>query len=462
MPHRRRSEIERLYRAEYPSAIELSMRFAILAVGSAILYLYTGWTSALLWLPIYFALHLLHWRFLKTHVDSSDPGDLNVAALLYLVIMASFLWMPVCMALVDDPPLQFSAVALMIATLVFLIWRGDTQPLLVMGKTALVAAAAVLITAHHMANVADVWVAGAMALSGAAAVTYFHIAQIAVRNRIKFSRRAAIHQAEAQKLEAIGRISSGIAHDFNNLLTAIRGNLELARMVATRQDREDLLVEAQLAADRAADLVRHLLSYARTARITPELVDLQSLTDEIQMLSDDLIPASTPLSVMRPSSSLHLVTDQAQLVTALLALILNAAEAQESRPGTPVTLSIADSLHMSPQEMLNGRILPAGRYVQFTVRDSGPGIPASVLPHVAEPFFTTKPPGTGSGMGLAMVSGFAEQSGGGIVIETAPSGTAVHLYLPPDSPAARGSGAATGRQLAQAAEKAHKARVLPH
>ncbi|MEC7256413.1 MAG: ATP-binding protein, partial [Pseudomonadota bacterium] len=212
-------------------------------------------------------------------------------------------------------------------------------------------------------------------------------------------------------------------------------------------DRDDLLIEAQLAADRAAGLVRHLLSYARTARITPELVDFPALIDEIQTLSNNMIPSSTPLTVMRPPTALNLVADQAQLVTALLALILNAAEAQQSRPGHPVTLSVTEALRMTPLDLADGRSLPTGRYIRFSVRDSGPGIPASVLPHVAEPFFTTKPPGTASGMGLAMVSGFAEQSGGGFEIETGASGTAVHLYLPPVSPVARGSVAATGRRL---------------
>jgi signal transduction histidine kinase len=345
--------------------------------------------------------------------------------------MAVFLTMPVRMALVDDPPLQFSAMAITIALLVFLIWRGDTHKLLVCGKTALIAMAAILVTAHHVTAAPDLWVALAMALCSGAAVVYFHIAQVAVKSRIERSRSAALRHAEDHTHEAVGRLSGGIAHDFNNLLTAIRGNLELARMVTSPQERDDLLTEAQQAADRAARLVRHLLSYSRTARIAPELVNVPQLLDEVGALAADMGPVTALLSVDRPAGAPHLVSDPALLTTALLALIMNAAEAQSQTPGQAINVAVTDTTLLTPLAVVGDRVLRPGRYVRFSVRDSGPGIAPAILPHVAEPFFSTKPTGQASGMGLAMVTGFAEQCGGGLSIETSPSGTTVHLLLPP-------------------------------
>jgi signal transduction histidine kinase/CheY-like chemotaxis protein len=231
------------------------------------------------------------------------------------------------------------------------------------------------------------------------------------RNRMQ----AALFQG--QKMEAIGRLAAGVAHDFNNILQSIFGALEmvLEEMPADTPLREFAAV-ALRSAERGASLTHHLLSFARKQALRPTTIDLAALFNDIQtLLVRTLGPhIAVRLRVDRRSPAVH--ADPGQLQTALLNLAINAAHAMPQGG----TLAI----EVRPEFQANQF------WVTIAVTDTGIGMDAATLAQATEPFFTTKGVG-GSGLGLSMVQGFAEQSGGRLTIESKlGDGTTVELHLP--------------------------------
>lgn len=234
--------------------------------------------------------------------------------------------------------------------------------------------------------------------------------------------------AHAQRLEAIGRLTGGIAHDFNNLLTVVSGNLQLAALQCPRQPAvKRLLAQAQRAVDSAADLTGKLLSFARRQHLQPQRVDLEALlTDLVELLKRTL--GSSIAIALRVAAGLPvLFIDRAQLEAALLNLALNARDALHA--GGQILIE-ARALELAPEEARREDLRP-GQFLALSVTDNGSGIPAELLEHVFEPFFSTKPAGEGNGLGLSMVYGFARQSGGNVRVESEPGkGTRIELLLP--------------------------------
>jgi len=231
--------------------------------------------------------------------------------------------------------------------------------------------------------------------------------------------------AQAQKMEAVGQLTGGVAHDFNNLLTAILGNLELAQL--RQQDTEatrEHLNSAAAAARRGAALVQRLLAFSRRQALSPEATDVFALLQGMEDLLRRTLGEHISVYLRCPEKVWPAMVDPNQLASAVLNLAINARDAMGS--GGSLTLTLSNQRGAAP-----GTSLSRGDYVQIQVADTGSGIDPDVLPHVCEPFFTTKQSGEGSGLGLSMVYGFAEQTGGGLHIDSAPGrGTEVSLWLP--------------------------------
>ncbi len=220
---------------------------------------------------------------------------------------------------------------------------------------------------------------------------------------------------QAQKLEAIGRLTGGIAHDFNNIFTVVMGSLE--RATARIDDRERALAalrNAMEASKRAEVLTGQLLSFAREQKLTIERHDLNRLLREFLNLIASSLGTDTELVARIGEEPIHIDVDRTQLEVALLNLAINARDAMPD--GGVLTI---ESLE------------PDLRDIAVRVTDTGIGMDGPTLERATDPFFTTKPVGQGTGLGLSQVYGFVRQAGGSLVIESEPGkGTAVTIVLP--------------------------------
>jgi PAS domain S-box-containing protein len=239
--------------------------------------------------------------------------------------------------------------------------------------------------------------------------------------------RAAL--AQSQKMEAIGQLTGGIAHDFNNLLTVVSNNLDLILQHMSDTARVRRLAEGALrAAGRGAKLTQQLLAFGRRQSLRPESVDISMLVAAIEAIIRRAAGegVAVELDLGRGASRVRL--DAPQFEAALLNLVLNARDAMPE--GGRLGLK-TENARVAAGDAAAARGVPPGGYVVVTVRDNGDGMPPEIQARAFEPFFTTKEPGKGSGLGLSQVYGFVAQSGGQVVIESAPGcGTVVKLYLP--------------------------------
>jgi PAS domain S-box-containing protein len=236
--------------------------------------------------------------------------------------------------------------------------------------------------------------------------------------------------AQAQKMEAVGQLTSGVAHDFNNLLQAVCGNLDLIRRFAEGAGETRLLrlaANAQRAVARGARLTQQMLAFSRRQNLQPERVWIGRLFEETGDLIARAGGEKVQVRTIADADIWPCQIDPVQFQSALLNLITNARDAMPE--GGVLTIAAANVLlAAAPAAALE---LPPGDYVRIEVTDTGTGIAPEHLPRLFEPFFTTKEVGKGTGLGLAMVHGFARQSGGTVSIASKPGhGTTVSLFLP--------------------------------
>ena len=246
-----------------------------------------------------------------------------------------------------------------------------------------------------------------------------------VEARTREREEALAQVAEMQKLESLGQLTGGLAHDFNNLLMVVMSNLELARKRTKGDDRLSAwLGRAMEAAAHGAALTKRLLAFARRQDLKPETIALADVVGGmVEMMSHTLDP-TVRIGVDLPTALPPIRIDRNQFELALLNLALNARDAMPS--GGVLSIAARPVDQSSSAEKL-----ARGAYVQVTIADTGLGMDANTLKRATEPFFTTKPVGKGSGLGLSMVHGLTLQSGGAMQIESQPGeGTTVCLWLP--------------------------------
>lgn len=252
---------------------------------------------------------------------------------------------------------------------------------------------------------------------------------------------------QAQRMDAIGQLTGGMAHDFNNLLGIVIANLDLLRLDSPLDATQQELVDEAIGASmRGADLTRRLLAFARRQQLQPERIEVNELVASTVTLLTRTLGERIPIRKHLADGVWPIMVDPAQLESALVNLATNARDAMP-RGGE---LTVATGNRVLDAEYAAGQSeLVAGEYVMIEVSDTGTGIPPDVMARVFEPFFTTKDPGKGTGLGLAMVFGFAKQSGGHInVYSEVGKGTTFRLYLPRDS---SGEVAAVRAEVAPAA-----------
>ena len=220
---------------------------------------------------------------------------------------------------------------------------------------------------------------------------------------------------QAQKMEAVGQLTGGVAHDFNNLLMAVVGNLDiLEERLAAQPDIAAYATRALEAAEKGATLIRRLLAFSRKQSLMASEIDLNQLVRGVDELLRRSIGQHIELSTTCAELAGRCFADAGQLEAAILNLVINARDAIASGGKVTVTTHDGDAEH-----------------AVLSVSDNGIGMTPEVQAQVFEPFFTTKEVGKGSGLGLSMVYGFVEQSGGRVELRSAPgAGTTVSLHLP--------------------------------
>jgi PAS domain S-box-containing protein len=238
---------------------------------------------------------------------------------------------------------------------------------------------------------------------------------------------AALRQA--QKMEAIGNLAGGMAHDFNNLLGVVIGDLDtVAARLADQPDLATLVKEATEAALRGADLIRNLLAFARRQPLRPTELAANVVLGDITRMLMRVLREDVSITLDLAPALWPVVADRAMLETCIVNLASNARDAMPQGG----TLRIATANRMIDADVATPQqTVRPGAYVMIEVTDSGAGMSPEVLGRLFEPFFTTKATDQHSGLGLCMVFGFINQSGGHITVDSAPgSGATVRLFLP--------------------------------
>jgi PAS domain S-box-containing protein len=231
---------------------------------------------------------------------------------------------------------------------------------------------------------------------------------------------------QSQKMELLGQLTGGIAHDFNNLLGVIELNLELIReRLAGDRESEDMVGMALHATERGANLTHQLLAFARQQPLQPRIVNIETLLTGMVSLLQRTLGENIKVSTILAANLWNTNIDPHQFENALLNLALNSLHAMPS--GGALIIEASNEVVEDRQDL----DAPPGEYVMVAVTDSGAGMSPEILARFPEPFFTTKPVGQGSGLGLSMVHGFVRQSGGCVKIHSEiDAGTTVKLFLP--------------------------------
>ncbi|TQF28593.1 CHASE3 domain-containing protein [Bradyrhizobium sp. UNPA324] len=235
---------------------------------------------------------------------------------------------------------------------------------------------------------------------------------------------------QSQKLDAIGKLTGGVAHDFNNMLTVISGNTET--LVESLKQQPELQRVARLiddAAERCAELIQHLLAFARRQPLQPRNVEINAAISDIAKLLRPTLGEQIQIETVLEQGPMTAHIDPSRLTNAVLNMAINARDAM---PNGGKLLLETHRVVLDEAYALAHVDVTAGPYIMLAVSDTGTGMSVETQQKAFEPFFTTKEVGRGSGLGLSMVYGFVKQSGGHIKIYSEEAhGTTIKLYLPP-------------------------------
>ena len=407
-------------------SIEFSIRLVLVCVAGACGWVLLGLTVLPIWVLAYYACVLLE-RHVVTLPVGRDPSRAFVRLWLVSFLLASvYAFLPVYVWFQDDLVWKFATGVLLTGAALNIFLLRARNWMLGLAYLIPMTAATFIIAASFFEGVwggPQFW--SMMVLCSCLAM-YFGVCLWEADRANTELKRTRAQFLQAQKVEALGTLTSGVAHDFNNLLSVVQGNLELLQTYPDAPDRDDFLHAALLQASRrGAQLTRQLTSYGRKAEMKPKRLAPYDVLDGVKEIADRVLPANITLNLRPSFTNSEILTDETMLHSALLNLVINARDAMPE--GGTLRIDVVDPV--APPEGLT----PASSagYLAFEVRDTGAGIPADVLTKVRDPFYSTKPKGQGSGLGLPMVCGFALQSGGDVTIDsTVGQGTTVRLILP--------------------------------
>ncbi len=229
---------------------------------------------------------------------------------------------------------------------------------------------------------------------------------------------------QAQKMDAVGKLTGGIAHDFNNLLASVLSGLSLIeRRTPLNERAREILGMTRHAAEQGKHLVSRMLAFSRRQSLMPRSADLREMSRTLDALLTPVLGGRVHLKWEIEEPLWSVLVDPPQLELAVMNLVINARDAMPT--GGTITIGLRNSEAGAPADLVSGD------YVVVTVSDTGRGIPPDLIPQVVEPFFTTKDVGKGTGLGLSTTYGFAKQSGGTLRLDSVVGvGTTVEIWLP--------------------------------
>lgn len=261
------------------------------------------------------------------------------------------------------------------------------------------------------------------ALLGFAKITRDITERYDAQNRLIDAERGLV---QAQKAEAIGKLTFGLAHDFNNLLGVVVSTLDMISLQPEATPRMKKLVDTGLqATERGALLTRQLLSFAQGQTLAPEPYEINSLLLRSEQLYRRAAGSASSVDMQIAGTPPKVLVDAAQFEAGILNLVSNSRDAMPRGGKITIATALVDHVHVAEPTM------PARPFIRISVSDTGIGMSDEVIRRSSEPFFTTKDVGKGSGLGLSQVFGFAAQSGGFATVHSKLGcGTDIHIYLP--------------------------------
>ncbi|WP_425070315.1 sensor histidine kinase [Sagittula sp. S175] len=395
---------------------ELKLRVPSLALASVALWVVFGLWQVMLWFVVRMAVYLLFMVVARRLPDRLSGWGLAAFVALTLADSLIYNGMAVWLWYLDHRVLDLFALAIITTAMLSVSWvRAESALLWICDSIAIALSLMAVPVIYYMQGnplIHAVLAAGIFAL----VLVYFVMAKFAVWKMRTDIRRAQAGEIERAKSDAVGKLAGGMAHDFNNLLTVVLGNLELAKIAMQPGERTEMLEEAEAAARRGAEMIGQLLAFSRKARLETRLVGIGEMFDGVAPLIGAMLGKKhwvtrAPL----PEDLPQVRVDMGKIQSVLLELVLNAREAMPRGGEISLVAQKTDAL---------GR--PT---VSLSVIDTGVGIAPERLALVCDPFYSTRTKATG--LGLSMVKGIAEQSGGSLVLTSiAGQGTRVTLHLP--------------------------------
>ncbi len=410
--------ISHIKNAEFGERWEVVFRLTVLVLASVMLSIFADQRVVLIWLGAVLACYgALVFCLTRSAPWNRRVGHFRLCLALYALLQLVFIFAPLYLIQSGEPALVFSGSLALVTVLLCKLQHAQDDPAIA-GANALQFGVSVLAMLGVVLPAEDDPFLIALCLGAAVTVVAYYGMTI----RGQLSQQSALNQsrlryAQSQKARALTQFVGGVAHDFNNILTAIMGNLEFARVLPDKADRDQALVDAGLAAERAAMTVRQLLASSGRARLRPETIAAADLHSQIEPVLQDLLEPGITLKSAARDPEFTAFADRDMLETSLIQLYLNAQDALKGGGNIwLVSRTSFDVPEIDPQP----DIPPP--YLAVTLSDDGPGADADSLDMLAEPFFTTKAVGQGPGLGLSAVQGFARQSGGCLILENRPGG----------------------------------------
>lgn len=390
-------------------------RFLALVLG-VLISLASSTVWFLIWAIVFTAIDFFYVRYLQSSALPIQLGRFRKCIFFALCLAIWSGIFPILLTAIFGQKLIFVAACFVVGFALHSIARNTAFSISTTIGLSTVFVGATGITLFEAYSVTGLWLQTTIIFAGLSVQVFFFtsFSQI-IRDRERFA-TGVENEAQNEKMKSLGQLTSGIAHDFNNLLTVIGGNIELAQTETSAPARDEYLGDALDASRKAGSLVSHLLAFSRKSKLRAEDLPLNTVIKELEGGLLRVLPANVELDASQSYDDIRVLADRVMLESAVLNLVINARDAIGKAPGT-VWLSVHP--------------VKASDFAELRVEDSGPGMTLQQMSKAVEPFFTTKGIGEGSGLGLSMVNGFAEQSGGRLDLGLrAGGGLRVSLFLP--------------------------------